>query len=346
MRKYLSRSHCLGAILLATGVLAACGGGAGGGGDDDISSYWSTNPAGATSFSGAAAAYQGSISGLGSIVVNGVRFETTDAVVYDSDDFSAAYDSSVSTFSSPLALGMTVALFGDVDDTQSLGRAARIRVVGGVRGNMTSINSTSITLATQTITLDSATTYGGISAAGTLISTHAQLAALTGNPLLTIYGIPQTNGDFLATRVVVTTSSTYPIAVRGTLSALNGTNYSVTVNANTTITVNCATCAIQPMGTTPVVGDSVRVLATHANQWNNASATLTAARLQLVNASYLTTFTGSPTSASYAKIKGVATLNNGAWYVGGVQVSNVDSLLAARPTKLRDEQQRQPLIPQ
>lgn len=93
--------------LVAAGLFTACSGGGGGGESDYSDSSWSTNPAGAATFNGSAAAYQGSISGLGSIVVNGVRFETTDSVVYDSDDFSTNYDSNTSTFSSPLALGMT-----------------------------------------------------------------------------------------------------------------------------------------------------------------------------------------------------------------------------------------------
>lgn len=254
--------------MVATGFLTACSGGGGGGESDYSDSSWSTNPAGAATFNGAAAAYQGSISGLGSIVVNGVRFETTDSVVYDNDDFSTSYDSNTSTFSRPLALGMTIALFGDVDDAQSLGRAARIRLVGGVRGTMSAIDTTALTLTlpTQTIQLSSATTYGGTSdgtATGTAITTLAQLAALTGNPLLTIYGLNQADGGFLATRVVVTNAATHvmDVAVRGTITAIAGNSYTVKTDATHSITVTCNSCTIQPTGATPAVGDAVRALA-------------------------------------------------------------------------------------
>lgn len=220
--------QALALLLAATGFLSACGGGGGGSDSDHSDAYWSTNPAGAATFNGAAAAYQGSISGLGSIVVNGVRFETTDSVVYDSDDFSTNYDSNTSTFSSPLALGMTVALFGDVDDVQSLGRAARIRVVGGVRGTLDAITASSITLPTQTIQINSATTYGGTSdgtLSGTAVTTYADLAALVNaHPLLTVYGLPQADASFLATRVVVTNAATHAldVAARGTITAITG----------------------------------------------------------------------------------------------------------------------------
>jgi hypothetical protein len=315
------------AVLLATaGFLSACGGGGGGGDSDHTDSSWSTNPAGAATFSGTAATYQGSISGLGSIVVNGVRFETTDSLVYDSDDFSTSYDNSTSTFSSPLALGMTVALFGDVDDAQSLGRAARIRVVGGVRGTMSAIDTTALTLTlpTQVIQLSTATTYGGTSdgtSTGTAITTLAQLAALSGNPLLTIYGLNQADGGFLATRVVVTNAAVHAmdVAVRGTITAIAGNDYTVKTDATHSVTVTCNSCTIQPTGATPALGDAVRALAADISQWNNS--TLNATRLQLVNASYLSTFQGAPSSATYAKIKGVATWDGAHWRVGGIEVT-------------------------
>jgi hypothetical protein len=325
MSRSVLKPQAIALLLAATSFLTACGGGGGGSDSDHSDSSWSTNPAGAATFSGAAAAYQGSISGLGSIVVNGVRFETTDSVVYDSDDFSTNYDSNTSTFSSPLALGMTVALFGDVDDAQNLGRAARIRVVGGVRGTMSAITSSAITLPTQVIQVNAATTYGGTSdgtLSGTAVTAYADLAALVStHPLLTAYGLPQADGSFMATRVVVTNAATHAldVAVRGTITGITGNTYTVQTGTNSSITVDCSACTIQPTGNTPVVGDSVRALAQISTDW--AGTTLTATRLQLVNAAYVTRFYGAPSASTYAKIKGVATQSNGNWYVGGVQVS-------------------------
>lgn len=314
-------------LLLGTSVLlAACGGAGSDGADVPSAVSGSNNPAGVSSFSGVSTVYQGAITGLGSVVVNGVRFETTDAMVYDGDDFSTRYDPATTAYSSPLALGMTVSLFGDVDDAQSLGRAARIRVVGGVRGTMSSVDTSALTLTlpTQIIQLNTATSYGGTSdgtSAGNPITNLTQLAALTGNPLLTVYGLPQADGRFLATRVVVTRAAAhdFDVAVRGTITAIAGNSYTVKTDANASITVSCNGCTVQPAGAIPVVGDAVRALAADTSQWS--SPALSASRLQLVNASYLTSFQGAPSTANYAKIKGVAVLDSGTWRVGGVEVN-------------------------
>lgn len=332
----MSRLKWISLLLGTSALLVACGGAGGDGADDASTISGSSNPAGAATFSGVSAAYQGAITGLGSVVVNGVRFETTDAMVYDGDDFSTRYDPGTTAYSSPLALGMTVSLFGDVDDAQSLGRAARIRVVGGVRGTMSAVDTRALTLTlpTQTIQLSTATSYGGTSdgtSTGSPITTLTQLAALTGNPLLTVYGLTQADGRFLATRVVVTRAAAhdFDVAVRGTITALTGSSYTVKTDASTSITVNCNGCTIQPTGSTPVVGDAVRALAADMSQWSNS--TLTASRLQLVNAAYLTSFQGAPSTAHYAKIKGVAVLEGGTWRVGGVEVnvSAIGSTLTA-----------------
>jgi hypothetical protein len=329
----MSRMKWFSLLWLSSSLLAACGG-SGGASDVEKPDAWSTNPAGAATFTGVSATYQGPVAGLGSIVVNGVRFETTDAMVYDGDDFSTRYDSNSSTYNSPLALGMTVALFGDVDDTQNLGRAARIRVVGGVRGTMSAVDTAALTLTlpTQTVQLSTATTYGGTSdgtLTGTPITHLTQLAALSHHPLLTVYGLPQSDGRFLATRVVVTSASAHAmdVAVRGTITAISGSSYTVKTDDSNSITVHCSSsCTIQPSGIAPAVGDAVRALATDISQWREP--TLTATRLQLVNASYLTSFQGSPSAASYAKIKGAAVLDGTRWKVGGVEVVSSTPLTA------------------
>lgn len=328
----MSRMKWFPLLLLSSSFLVACGGSGGVSGGENPDT-WSTNPAGATTFTGVSATYQGPISGLGSIVVNGVRFETTDAMVYDGDDFSTHYDSTNATYNSPLALGMTVALFGDVDDTQNLGRAARIRVVGGVRGTMSAVDTAALTLTlpTQTVQLSTATTYGGTSdgtLTGTPITNLTQLAALSNHPLLTVYGLPQSDGRFLATRVVITSAAAHAmdVVVRGTITAISGSSYTVKTDASNSITVNCSSCTIQPSGIAPAVGDAVRALATDISQWSQP--TLTATRLQLVNASYLTKFQGSPSVASYAKIKGAAVLEGSRWKVGGVEVVSSTPLTA------------------
>ena len=85
------------ASLAATLILTACGGG----GDAAVASPGAS----------AAATTVGSISGFGSIIVNGVRFEDNAARITDDSDNSMS--------ASALGLGMTVEVRGSVNDDGS-----------------------------------------------------------------------------------------------------------------------------------------------------------------------------------------------------------------------------------
>ena len=74
-------------------MLSACGGGGGG-------SSTSASSSGAT-----ASSYTGTVTGLGSVVINGVRFSTSGASSVDGDDSSHAY-------AKAFALGDTVTVTG------------------------------------------------------------------------------------------------------------------------------------------------------------------------------------------------------------------------------------------
>jgi hypothetical protein len=79
--------------------------------------------------------YTGPVAGLGSIIVNGVRFETVGAFVHDGDD---PYGSA--KYQSVIGLGTTVAVAGNVDEKNAAGSASDIRIVGGLRGKITGID--------------------------------------------------------------------------------------------------------------------------------------------------------------------------------------------------------------
>lgn len=310
--------------LLTCILLSACGGGGTTAGDGDVT--WALNPAGVVTYAPVSTNFQGTISGLGSIVVNGVRFETTDASIYDPDSFD---DSTL--FGSDLSMGMTVALMGDADESQNLGRASRIRVVGGVRGtlmpsvNMDTVQKT-LVFPTQTVTYTDATLFSG-TVDGTSITSATQLAALTGSVLLNVYGLPQADNSFLATRVVLIDPLTHAldVAVRGKITAVLGSGkYTLATGALTSITVDCSTCVVQPAGNTPAVNDVVRVLATDSNSFKEGI--LTGLRLQLVDAVRLARFNG--VTNGFTKIKGVATQIDNVWYVADVQVKGVTNLVA------------------
>lgn len=322
-----NRIHTGTLSLLSILLLSACGGG--GGGIADGGDSWSLNPAGAVSYSAAATHFQGPISGLGSIVVNGVRFETTGASIYDPDSFDDS-----TPFGSDLAMGMTVALMGDADESQHLGRASRVRVVGGVRGTLTpsvdmSVLNHTLAFPTQTVSFTDATLFSG-TVGSTSINSATQLSALTSPVLLNVYGLMQSDNSFLATRVVLIDPSTHDLdlAVRGKVTAIIGNSYTVATGAATSVTVDCTSCTIQPTGNTPAVNDAVRVLATDGNSFNPGTSTLTGSRMQLVDAIRLARFGG--VASGFAKIKGAATQVASDWYVADVLVTGFSNFVAGQ----------------
>ncbi|MFZ2297500.1 DUF5666 domain-containing protein [Aquabacterium sp.] len=187
--------HRHGLILTAvTGAvisLAACGGGGG-----------STS---STSTANTSASYSGTVTGLGSIVVNGVRFSTVGATTTDPDDPSSSYGSA-------LTLGSSVTLQGNIDPaTGTVGQATRIVVHGGVRGIVGAVSGNTFVVAGQLVQVD----------ANTLYADGASWASVNGMSV-EVHGTLSANNVLLATRVEQESQSgTYPYAVVGQVSALD-----------------------------------------------------------------------------------------------------------------------------
>jgi Domain of unknown function (DUF5666) len=168
----LRRRTALGAFAVALGVptlLAACGGG--GDGTDN-------SAAGATadSFS------SGPISGLGSIIVGGVRFDDSGARVED--------DEGGSRIRSELRLGMMVEVESSaIDDSNARASALRIRFGSELKGPVAAIDAAAQTLRVldQTVAVSAQTVFDstlvggfGALAVGQVLEIHAQFDASTG----------------------------------------------------------------------------------------------------------------------------------------------------------------------
>lgn len=288
-------------------LLQACGGG---GGADDLASN-NDNPTGVAVYAGADSSYLGTISGLGSIVVNGVRFETTSASVVDSDD---TYGSS--EYLNPLALGMTVALQGSSDETQSIGRAQKIRLIGGVRGTVSAfVAGQEMTVNGQTIALTATTLFAD--AAGQSFSVQA-------GDYVNVYGLMQADNRFVATRVSKTSAAAFNLdaAWRGQSSSAVSSDAGLTLSLNTggvnNFTVSCpvASCTVEPAGAALTGLHAVRVLAGDDSQ--RAGNNILASKIQVLDATRLLNWTGNPVGLT--KIKGVAATDGTQWSVGGVPV--------------------------
>ncbi len=145
--------------LMASAGLVACGGGSGG-----SSTTPSTTPTNTSSASSVASAKttnltQGTVSGFGSVIVNGVHFDVKGASI-DIDGQSGV--------ESDLAVGQTVSVTGTVDDDGIHGKATKLSAETRIRGPIESIDLTTgvVVVLGQNILIDGDTFYeDGVTAA-------------------------------------------------------------------------------------------------------------------------------------------------------------------------------------
>ena len=169
------RRHTAALLLaLSAALFSACGGG----GDAASDAFASES---ATSYAA------GPISGLGSVIVNGVRYDDSAATVLDDEDASRSRE--------VLKLGMMVEIdASQMDHAAALGKALRIRFGSEIVGPVDSVDAAAGTLVVlgQTVEIKPATVFddnlpGGLAAlsAGTVLEVHGLFDAATGRYLAT-----------------------------------------------------------------------------------------------------------------------------------------------------------------
>lgn len=283
--------------LAAAAVLAlvACGGGGG-----------SSPSTGTQATAASTATYSGAVSGLGSIVVNGVRFSTSGASTVDPDDGASPY---LRAF----ALGTTVSVVGDVDDSAATATASSIVVHGGVRGVVSAVSTTNntLTVAGQVIGVDSNTIFAINGSTQTLAGLQALLGG--GTVYAEVYVVGDANGGLLATRVEQESALSGGYAVVGKIVAgsLDTTahTFGLLLRTGVTLTVGYADNAVRPAGVALAEGTSVRVI-TATDPAGAASVTATKVIVKRDRA-----ITGR------AKLRGVvASMTGNTWVVNDVTV--------------------------
>ena len=175
-------------------ALAGCGGGGGG----------TTASGGTTAGTGSSAT--GAITGFGSIIVGGVRFDDSAASVQDDDGASMN--------SGDLKLGMVVRIKGGkkTDDGTSIrAKADSIEVHSELQGPVDSKTATSIVVLGQTVKI-SATTF---------FEDGLSLATLTVGAVVEVHGfVDPVNNNLTATRIE-SKANAKVFKLQGTVSALN-----------------------------------------------------------------------------------------------------------------------------
>ena len=199
--------------LLSAAFMAACGGG---GGDSPSASGPTAMPSGAGSYA------QGAITGFGSVIVGGVRFDDSNASVTDDDDGVRSR--------SEFRLGMTVAVDGGAVDRAANGASAlalRIRLGNEIVGPVGAVDTTASTLTVlgQTVLVTTSTVFDDSLSGG--------LAAVRVGQVLEVYGmLDPAGGRVVATRVELEDSASV-YKLRGAITALDTTAKTFSIGGQT-----------------------------------------------------------------------------------------------------------------
>lgn len=241
--------------LLFTALLSACGGGGGGG----------TTTAGGIGGTGIVSS--GTVTGFGSVFVNGVEFKTTGTMITINDNTSRP--------ESELRVGMVVEVQGTLDASGKTGTATSIRFRDNAQAQVQSIDLVNRTIVVlgQTVKVDNNTVFAGTG-----------LAALTDlqvNDLVQVSGFDDgsATGTIRATRVEKTGTFApgAEVEVKGSISSLDTVAKTFSVR---NLAVNYASASLSGFPATGVAnGQLVEVKGTQFS-----GATLVAAQVRLEDA--------------------------------------------------------------
>src|SRR5882762_266216 len=227
-------------LLAAAAALVACGGGSGMSG---------TTPPGSTPVMAT-----GTITGFGSIYVNGVHFKTTSATIRKNGQVVAQ---------SALRVGEVARIKGTKNDSE--GDADSVDVDENVVGPIAAINTmlNTLTVLGQTVKID----------AGTSFNSDVQPADITGlkvDDFVEVSGLTAADGTITATRIE-RQASAGTLQVLGTVASVDTAAHTLMINA---LIVNYSAANLTGFTSgQPANGDLAEV---HGTTFDSATTTLTA----------------------------------------------------------------------
>ena len=185
--------------MTVTLAVTACGGGGGSGGGDDATS--GTPPPVSTT-----RIVTGAISGFGSVIVNGVRYDTSSAEVRIEDRAGTM---------SELKVGQVVRIEAEVDDRGGA-RARTVEQHRLLQGTVQSVDAASgtLTVAGQVVRVDDDTSYDDSIGLGSL-------AGVAVGDRIKVHGFLSSSGQARATRVERADATEVEVEVTGLVTALD-----------------------------------------------------------------------------------------------------------------------------
>lgn len=231
MKNMASKLFVLGAACVV--ALSGCGGDGGG----------STPAAGTSTVS------SGTVTGFGSVFVNGVEYKTAGSKVHRPDDSatSTTLGSSETEIQSHLKIGMQVKVKGSSDGTS--GSASEIEFKDNMEGLVTAKTATTLTVLGITVNVDSSTKlYSSSSAATTLAS------IIPGTTWVEVSGVQDNTGVLNATYIGVKGTVGTEQELKGYIVASTASSFDLGLTAGIkSVTIN----AVLPVGI--AVGSYVEV---------------------------------------------------------------------------------------
>jgi mono/diheme cytochrome c family protein len=221
--------------LIAAAVLSACGGGGG-----------TSNPSAApTGVSAQAAIVEGPVTGFGSTIVNGVRFDDSRASITDEDGNPRSL--------ADLRIGTMVRIQGSADDSAGKGSATSVMLMPSLRGKVESVSTGASTLVVlgQTVHVDANTVFDGA----------ASLAAIAVGDAVEVHGLLASDGSFNATLIEKFNTQPATFVLRAVIKSVDTGKQTLSVGA---LVVDYSKATIRPNGAQPQAGQLVAVRASAA----------------------------------------------------------------------------------
>ena len=234
MRTLASRIFIASLISLS---LIACGGGGG-----------SSQQAG---IGGTGVTSSGSVSGFGSIFVNGVEYDT---------DGNTNVSGSISTVPE-IKLGMTVTVRGTLNSDGITGTADTIAVQSEIEGPVAAAPVENTSAGTKTFSILGLTVI--ISNSGTVYDGGINYSNLKQNDVVEVSGYLDSNGALIATRIegkgTLVLGSTQ-VEVKGNVASISTSSFQLTIGgSNFTINHNTGTDFSGVPGNTVTIGQNIEV---------------------------------------------------------------------------------------
>ena len=157
----------------------------------------------------------GTITGFGSVFVNGIEFETSGATVYDVDDDDTKLEDD-------LGIGMVVTVTGTLNEDGVTGAADRIEYDDEIEGPITSAVDEDLDMQTKTFTVFETTV---VVDRNSTVFANASYDTLALNDVVEVSGFFDEAGSLLATRLEGTGTlvpGTTKVELKGTVSGCGG----------------------------------------------------------------------------------------------------------------------------